>query len=37
MENERIAFNAGSLTDSIVMSVSDYAKLAHPEVFAFST
>jgi prolyl-tRNA editing enzyme YbaK/EbsC (Cys-tRNA(Pro) deacylase) len=37
MENERIAFNAGSLTDSIIMSVSDYAKLAHPEVFAFST
>ena len=37
MENERIAFNAGSLTDSIIMSISDYAKLARPEVFAFST
>ena len=37
MENERIAFNAGSLTDSIIMSVNDYARLACPEVFAFST
>jgi Ala-tRNA(Pro) deacylase len=35
-ENERIAFNAGSLTDSIVMPVSDYRRLAAPEVFAFS-
>src|SRR5580693_9156965 len=34
--NERIAFNAGSLTDSIVMQVSDYRRLAAPEVFAFS-
>jgi len=37
MENDRIAFNAGSLTDSIIMSVRDYTKLARPEVFAFST
>src|SRR5580698_541175 len=29
-ENERIAFNAGSLTDSIVMAVSDYRKLVKP-------
>jgi Ala-tRNA(Pro) deacylase len=35
-ENERIAFNAGSLTDSIVMQVSDYRRLAAPEVFEFA-
>lgn len=35
-ENERIAFNAGSLTDSIIMSASDYLDLAQPtDVFAF--
>jgi Ala-tRNA(Pro) deacylase len=34
--NERIAFNAGSLTDSIVMQVSDYRRLAAPEVFVFA-
>jgi len=33
--NERIAFNAGSLTDSIVMPASDYRRLAAPEVFEF--
>ncbi len=36
-ENERIAFNAGSLTDSVIMSVEDYFQVAQPEqVFAFS-
>lgn len=35
-ENERIAFNAGSLTDSIVMPSRDYRRLAAPEVFAFA-
>lgn len=35
-ENERIAFNAGSLTDSIVMPTGDYRRLAKPEVFHFS-
>ena len=35
-ENERIAFNAGSLTDSIVMAVADYRRLASPDVFPFS-
>jgi Ala-tRNA(Pro) deacylase len=35
-ENERIAFNAGSLTDSIVMTTSDYRRIAAPEVFAFA-
>jgi prolyl-tRNA editing enzyme YbaK/EbsC (Cys-tRNA(Pro) deacylase) len=35
-QNERIAFNAGSLTDSIIMQVADYRRLAKPEVFRFS-
>ncbi|MGA2713327.1 MAG: YbaK/EbsC family protein [Bryobacteraceae bacterium] len=35
-ENERIAFNAGSLTDSIVIAVDDYRRLAGAEVFRFS-
>jgi prolyl-tRNA editing enzyme YbaK/EbsC (Cys-tRNA(Pro) deacylase) len=35
-ENERIAFNAGSLTDSIVMPTEDYRRLAQPESFTFS-
>jgi prolyl-tRNA editing enzyme YbaK/EbsC (Cys-tRNA(Pro) deacylase) len=34
--NERIAFNAGSLTDSIVMATADYLAVAKPAVFAFS-
>ncbi|MFH1417440.1 MAG: YbaK/EbsC family protein [Planctomycetota bacterium] len=35
--NDRIAFNAGSLTDSIIMSVDDYIRVAQPaEVFRFS-
>ena len=35
-ENERIAFNAGSLTDSIIMSVDDYVRFAAPQFFSFS-
>jgi Ala-tRNA(Pro) deacylase len=35
-ENERIAFNAGSLTDSIVMPIEDYRRLASGEVFRFA-
>lgn len=35
-ENERVAFNAGSLTDSIVISAADYRRLAKPDVFRFS-
>lgn len=35
-ENDRIAFNAGSLTDSIVMPIGDYRRLAKAEVFRFS-
>ena len=35
-DNERIAFNAGSLTDSIIMAVEDYLRVATPEVFTFA-
>lgn len=35
-ENDRVAFNAGSLTDSIVMPISDYRRLAAGEVLAFT-
>jgi len=34
--NEQIAFNAGSLTDSIIMSVDDYLKVAKPTLLNFS-
>jgi len=35
--NDRIAFNAGSLTDSIVMPMEDYRRIAHPKrIFRFS-
>lgn len=35
--NEKIAFNAGSLTDSIVLAVADYLPISRPTaVFAFS-
>ncbi len=35
--NPRIAFNAGSLTDSIILAVPDYLRVAQPtRVFAFS-
>jgi prolyl-tRNA editing enzyme YbaK/EbsC (Cys-tRNA(Pro) deacylase) len=37
LKNDRIAFNAGSLTDSIIMSRERYIEIARPlEVFAFS-
>ena len=36
VENDRIAFNAGSLTDSVFMAVEDYKRLAKPTVFRFS-
>ena len=31
LANERIAFNAGSLTESVIMSTSDWKHLARPE------
>ena len=34
--NEKIAFNAGSLTTSIIMNCRDYLALVTPEVFDFS-
>lgn len=34
--NERIAFNAGTLTDSVIMSVRDYLELARPTVLSFT-
>jgi len=36
VNNEQIAFNAGSLTDSIIMSVPDYLKVTKPTVLDFS-
>ena len=35
--NTKIAFNAGSLTESIIMDMNDYLKIASPEIFEFST
>jgi len=35
-KNDRIAFNAGSLTDSIFLPMSDYLRVAQPTVFPFS-
>ncbi len=35
-ENERIAFNAGSLTDSIILDVRDWLRVARPTMFAFA-
>jgi Ala-tRNA(Pro) deacylase len=37
LKNERIAFNAGSLTDSIIMQTADYLRIAAATVFSFST
>lgn len=34
-DNQRIAFNAGSLKDSLVIATSDYRLVAQPEVFRF--
>ena len=37
LENDRIAFNAGSLTDSMIMDREDYIRIAEPlEIFGFS-
>jgi len=36
-ENDRIAFNAGSLTDSMIIPMADYLRVARPEkIFGFS-
>lgn len=34
--NDKIAFNAGALTDSIIMPIEDYVQMAQPEVFRFA-
>lgn len=36
LQNEKIAFNAGSLTNSIVMNMEDYLKVASPQIMQFS-
>ena len=36
IEHDRVAFNAGSLTHSIIMSASDWIKVAQPQRFAFA-
>lgn len=35
-KNDRIAFNSGSLTDSVIMSMEDYLRIAKPEIIRFS-
>jgi prolyl-tRNA editing enzyme YbaK/EbsC (Cys-tRNA(Pro) deacylase) len=34
--NERIAFNAGSLTDSLILATADWERVAKPTTFRFS-
>jgi prolyl-tRNA editing enzyme YbaK/EbsC (Cys-tRNA(Pro) deacylase) len=36
LANPVIAFNAGSLTDSVIMAVEDYVRIAKPEVLTFA-
>ena len=36
LDNVKIAFNAGSLTESIIMPVEDYIRVAQPIVFPFA-
>ncbi|MCP4748057.1 MAG: hypothetical protein GY874_18255 [Desulfobacteraceae bacterium] len=36
LHNEKIAFNAGSLTHSIIMKRQDYIRIANGDVFSFS-
>lgn len=36
LDNTKIAFNAGSLTESIIMTVEDYLRAAQPAVFPFA-
>lgn len=35
-QTNKVAFNAGSLTDSIIMAASDWAAIARPKRFRFS-
>ena len=36
MENDKVAFNAGSLTDSVIIQRADYLQVAGAELFDFS-
>jgi prolyl-tRNA editing enzyme YbaK/EbsC (Cys-tRNA(Pro) deacylase) len=36
LDNTNIAFNAGSLTESIIMSVTDYLRVVRPTIFLFA-
>jgi Ala-tRNA(Pro) deacylase len=36
LDNTKIAFNAGSLTESIIMPVADYLRVAQPTIFPFA-
>jgi Ala-tRNA(Pro) deacylase len=36
LANEVVAFNAGSLTESIILATADYRRLAQPVVFDFA-
>jgi Ala-tRNA(Pro) deacylase len=36
VRNERIAFNAGSLSHSIILAVADYLQVARPTIFRFA-
>lgn len=36
LANAVIAFNAGSLTDSLIMPVTDYVRIAQPQILAFA-
>ncbi len=36
LANDKIAFNAGSLTDSVIMPVNSYLKMARPEILEFT-
>ncbi|HEX9659240.1 MAG TPA: YbaK/EbsC family protein [Rhodothermales bacterium] len=36
LENDRVAFNAGSLTDSVILRSGDYLRVASPTVLPFT-
>jgi prolyl-tRNA editing enzyme YbaK/EbsC (Cys-tRNA(Pro) deacylase) len=36
-ENKVIAFNAGSLTDSLILAIEDYRRVAQPTIFPFAS
>jgi len=36
VRHDRVAFNAGSLTDSIILSAADWERIAQPARFAFA-